>query len=82
MFQLRFGKVNKQICNTNVFEHSGKFYTIAENDLPLQIDIFTLQTLGNWDTCRAWNRPFASHPKVLKYNTSLSPNSLITFLLN
>ncbi|KAK9274380.1 hypothetical protein L1049_019194 [Liquidambar formosana] len=60
---LRFGKVNKFISNTNVFEHSGKFYSIAENHLPQEIDIFTLETLGNWDVNGAWNRPFTSHPK-------------------
>ncbi|KAH7524180.1 hypothetical protein FEM48_Zijuj06G0091800 [Ziziphus jujuba var. spinosa] len=60
---LRFGKVNKYISNTNVFEHSGKFYSIAENHMPQEIDILTLKTLGNWDVCGAWNRPFTSHPK-------------------
>ncbi|KAF3446046.1 hypothetical protein FNV43_RR11224 [Rhamnella rubrinervis] len=60
---LRFGKVNKYISNTNVFEHSGKFYSIAENHIPQEIDILTLKTLGNWDVPGAWNRPFTSHPK-------------------
>ncbi|KAL7166339.1 hypothetical protein ACSBR2_037086 [Camellia fascicularis] len=60
---MRFGKVNKDISNTNVFEHSGKFYTIAENHLPQEIDILTLETLGHWDAKGAWNRPFTSHPK-------------------
>lgn len=63
-FQLRFGKVNKYISNTNVFEHSGKFYSIAENHIPQEIDILTLKTLGNWDAPGGWNRPFTSHPKV------------------
>ncbi|KAB2619291.1 carotenoid 9-10-cleavage dioxygenase-like [Pyrus ussuriensis x Pyrus communis] len=60
---LRFGKVNKYLSNTNVFEHSGKFYSIAENHIPQEIDIITLETLGNWDVSGAWNRPFTSHPK-------------------
>ncbi|CAK9144524.1 unnamed protein product [Ilex paraguariensis] len=60
---LRFGDVNKHISNTNIFEHSGKFYSIAENHVPQEIDIFTLETLGNWDVSGAWNRPFTSHPK-------------------
>ncbi|KAL9400184.1 hypothetical protein Peur_009145 [Populus x canadensis] len=63
--QLRFGKVNKDLSNTNVFEHSGKFYSIAENHLPQEIDIFSLQTLGDWDINGAWHRPFNSHPKVV-----------------
>ncbi|OVA20277.1 Carotenoid oxygenase [Macleaya cordata] len=60
---LRFGKFNKVISNTNVFEHARKFYSIAENYLPQEIDIITLETLDNWDINRAWNRPFTSHPK-------------------
>lgn len=60
---LRFGTVNKLISNTNVFEHGGKFYSIAENHMPQEIDIFTLETLGNWNVDRDWNRPFTSHPK-------------------
>ncbi|KAJ6330163.1 hypothetical protein OIU76_008896 [Salix suchowensis] len=61
---LRFGKVNKDLSNTNVFEHSGKFYSIAENHLPQEIDIFSLQTLGDWDINGAWHRPFTAHPKT------------------
>ncbi|XP_061367388.1 carotenoid 9,10(9',10')-cleavage dioxygenase 1-like [Gastrolobium bilobum] len=60
---LRFGEVNKYISNTNVFEHSGKFYSAAESHIPQEIDIFTLKTLNNWDVSGAWNRPFTSHPK-------------------
>ncbi|WVZ18495.1 hypothetical protein V8G54_005817 [Vigna mungo] len=60
---LRFGKVNKYISNTNVFEHSGKFYSVAENHIPQEIDIFTLKTVRNWNVNGAWDRPFTSHPK-------------------
>ncbi|OWM86606.1 hypothetical protein CDL15_Pgr015641 [Punica granatum] len=60
---LRFGKVNKYISNTNVFEHAGKYYSVAENHIPQEIDISTLGTLGDWDMNGAWNRPFTSHPK-------------------
>ncbi|KAK1289619.1 Carotenoid 9,10(9',10')-cleavage dioxygenase 1 [Acorus calamus] len=60
---LRFGKVNKDICNTNVFEHSGKVYSIAENYLPQEIDIFSLNTHGNWDVNGSWDRCFTAHPK-------------------
>ena len=62
--QLRFGQLNKDYSNTNVFEHSGKFYSVSENHIPQEIDIFTLNTLKYWDVNGAWNRPFASHPKV------------------
>ncbi|XP_030543075.2 carotenoid 9,10(9',10')-cleavage dioxygenase-like [Rhodamnia argentea] len=60
---LRFGKVNKLFSNTNVLEHGGKIYSIAENYLPQEIDIFTLETLGDWNVNGGWNRPFTSHPK-------------------
>ncbi|XP_038699166.1 carotenoid 9,10(9',10')-cleavage dioxygenase 1-like isoform X2 [Tripterygium wilfordii] len=60
---LRFGKVNKDFSNTNVFEHAGKFYSIAENYVPQMIDIFTLETLGDWSIDGSWNRPFTGHPK-------------------
>ncbi|KAL1833222.1 hypothetical protein ACET3Z_002873 [Daucus carota] len=60
---LRFGKVNKYISNTNVFEHAGKYYSIAESDMPQEIDIHTLETFGTWDVNGTWNRPFTSHPK-------------------
>ncbi|XVF35448.1 hypothetical protein REPUB_Repub18cG0146900 [Reevesia pubescens] len=60
---LRFGKPYKNTSNTNVFERSGKLYSSAENDLPQEIDIFTLDCLGNWDVNGAWNRSFTAHPK-------------------
>ncbi|XP_021276899.1 carotenoid 9,10(9',10')-cleavage dioxygenase 1-like [Herrania umbratica] len=60
---LRFGKPYKNTSNTNVFEHSGKFYSAVESDSPQEIDIFTLEALGNWDVSGAWNRPFTAHPK-------------------
>lgn len=52
------------MSNTNVFEHSGKIYSIGENDMPQEIDISTLETLSNWDLSSAWNRGFTTHPKV------------------
>ncbi|XVE84600.1 hypothetical protein DITRI_Ditri17bG0025700 [Diplodiscus trichospermus] len=60
---LRFGEVNKHISNTNVFEHAGNMYSVAENHKPQEIDIITLETLHDWDVNGAWNRPFTSHPK-------------------
>ncbi|KAI4380898.1 hypothetical protein MLD38_007035 [Melastoma candidum] len=59
---LRFGMANKLICNTNVFEHAGMVFSISENQMPQEIDIETLKTLGEW-TDQNWNRPFTSHPK-------------------
>ncbi|PIA42823.1 hypothetical protein AQUCO_02000340v1 [Aquilegia coerulea] len=61
---LRFGKPYKYISNTNIFEHSGKLYSIAENHLPQVIDVNTLETISPvWDVEGAWKRPFTAHPK-------------------
>ncbi|KAK8351699.1 hypothetical protein V6Z12_A05G050200 [Gossypium hirsutum] len=62
---VRFGKPLKNTSNTNVFEHLGKLYSITENDLPQEIDILTLEALGDWDVNGAWNRPFTAHPKLV-----------------
>lgn len=62
---------NEQMSNTNIIEHAGRFYTVAENFLPQEIDITTLKTLGNWDFDGAWIRPFTSHPKVLRKSINL-----------
>ncbi|XP_073129568.1 carotenoid 9,10(9',10')-cleavage dioxygenase 1-like isoform X2 [Henckelia pumila] len=61
---LRYGMPNKIMSNTNIIEHAGKFYSIAENYVPQEIDIKTLETLGEWDVNGAWTRPFTSHPKA------------------
>ncbi|XP_047965722.1 carotenoid 9,10(9',10')-cleavage dioxygenase 1-like [Salvia hispanica] len=68
---LRFGFVNKYVSNTSVFEHSGKLYSAAENHIPQEIDIFTLETGRNWDVNGSWNRPFTSHPKRDPYTGEL-----------
>lgn len=61
---LIFGRENKIMSNTNVFEHGGKLYSVAENYVPQEIDVTSLQTYGNWNpTTGAWSRPFTSHPK-------------------
>ncbi|KAJ8555479.1 hypothetical protein K7X08_012975 [Anisodus acutangulus] len=61
---LRFGVINKYLSNTNVFEHANKYYSIAEDHMPQEIDIHSLQTVGNWNIASgSWNRPFTSHPK-------------------
>ncbi|KAF5933715.1 hypothetical protein HYC85_029886 [Camellia sinensis] len=60
---LRFGDVNKILSNTSVFEHGGKYYSVAENYLAQEIDISSLSTLDDWDLGGAWGRPFTTHPK-------------------
>ncbi|KAJ1289263.1 hypothetical protein BS78_02G150900 [Paspalum vaginatum] len=61
---LRFGKVNKDISNTNVFEHAGRVFAVAENHLPQEICIDSLNTGDTWNISEEWNRPFTAHPKV------------------
>ncbi|XXG48093.1 hypothetical protein AAC387_Pa02g2625 [Persea americana] len=60
---LRFGIVNKEASNTNVFEHAGKVYSVAENHFPYEIDISNLDTRNVWTLSGSWGRPFTSHPK-------------------
>ncbi|XP_027182326.1 carotenoid 9,10(9',10')-cleavage dioxygenase 1-like [Coffea eugenioides] len=71
---LRFGMVDKYLSNTNVFEHSGRFYVTAENHIPQEINIKTLETLGKWDVDGTWTRPFSSHAKKVR-----STGELVTF---
>ncbi|KAF8036083.1 hypothetical protein BT93_C1929 [Corymbia citriodora subsp. variegata] len=61
--QIRFNADTKFICNTSVFEHSGKLYATAENYLPHEIDPRTLGTSGEWDFNGDWDRSCTSHPK-------------------
>ncbi|KAM0864598.1 hypothetical protein ACQ4PT_043824 [Festuca glaucescens] len=61
---LRFGKVNKSISNTNVFEHRGRVYAITESHQPEEICIQNLETGNTWDIQEEWDRPCTSHPKV------------------
>ncbi|KAK2969363.1 hypothetical protein RJ640_023624, partial [Escallonia rubra] len=85
---LRFGIVNKILSNTSIFEHAGKFYSIAENYLAQEINISGLETLGNWDFGGAWGRPFTAHPKVCypqyfrKLNRFLRASILQILVLN
>ncbi|PNT68008.1 carotenoid 9,10(9',10')-cleavage dioxygenase 1 isoform X2 [Brachypodium distachyon] len=62
---LRFGKPFQNYSNTSVFEHSGRVYTIAENNVPQEIDLQNLDTVGRHDFGGDWNTPCTSHPKVV-----------------
>uniref|UniRef100_A0ACD5XR20 Uncharacterized protein n=1 Tax=Avena sativa TaxID=4498 RepID=A0ACD5XR20_AVESA len=61
---LRFGKVNKNISNTNVFEHAGRVFVVAESHEPQEICIRNLETGNTWDIGGEWDRAFTAHPKV------------------
>ncbi|KAL6006139.1 hypothetical protein ACLOJK_040185 [Asimina triloba] len=60
---LRFGKLNLELNNTNVLQHAGKAYSIAENHMPYEINVSSLETGKIWELKDAWDRPFTSHPK-------------------
>ncbi|CAI0388380.1 unnamed protein product [Linum tenue] len=60
---MRFGKVNKDLSNTDVVVHGGKFYAVAETHAAQEFDILTLDAIGEWDINGAWDRPFTAHPK-------------------
>ncbi|XP_059314552.1 carotenoid 9,10(9',10')-cleavage dioxygenase 1-like isoform X1 [Lycium ferocissimum] len=74
---LRYGVLHKYQSNTNVFEHSKKYYSIAENHMPQEINIQTLETLGNWTVNGAWSQPFTAHPKKV-----LGTNELVIMGIN
>ncbi|GFS28859.1 hypothetical protein Acr_00g0004320 [Actinidia rufa] len=48
-----------------------KLYTISENHVPQEIDMFTLNAMQTWDVNGAWDRPFTSHPKMVVDGESL-----------
>lgn len=62
--QLRFRKVMKSMSNTSVFEHAGRVYAASEDDVPHEVDLHNLSTLGSWHLGGEWKLPFTAHPKV------------------
>uniref|UniRef100_A0A0E0IB07 Uncharacterized protein n=1 Tax=Oryza nivara TaxID=4536 RepID=A0A0E0IB07_ORYNI len=63
--QLRFRKVMKSMSNTSVFEHAGRVYAASEDDVPHEVDLHNLSTLGSWHLGGEWKLPFTAHPKVI-----------------
>ncbi|KAJ7544296.1 hypothetical protein O6H91_09G073100 [Diphasiastrum complanatum] len=65
---LRFGKPTKGTCNTTVYHHAGKVFSIVEGTgLPHETDMSdNMRTLGSHDFNGAWDRDrgFTAHPKV------------------
>ncbi|XP_024520615.1 carotenoid 9,10(9',10')-cleavage dioxygenase isoform X2 [Selaginella moellendorffii] len=74
---LRFGKVNGPTCNTHVFKLAGKLYAVAEADIPHEIDLSSLNTLGTLDFSGKWKGPFTSHSKF-----DLEKQELVIFGFN
>uniref|UniRef100_A0A0E0LUB3 Uncharacterized protein n=1 Tax=Oryza punctata TaxID=4537 RepID=A0A0E0LUB3_ORYPU len=62
---LRFQKVMKSMSNTSVFEHAGRVYAASEDDVPHEVDLHSLGTLGSWHLGGEWKLPFTAHPKVI-----------------
>ncbi|KAK1631155.1 hypothetical protein QYE76_005470, partial [Lolium multiflorum] len=62
---LRFGKVFRNMSNTSVFVHAGRVFAAAENDIPNEIDLQSLDTIGSWSISGDWLMPFTAHPKVV-----------------
>ncbi|KAF2919435.1 hypothetical protein DAI22_08g133400 [Oryza sativa Japonica Group] len=62
---LRFRKVMKSMSNTSVFEHAGRVYAASEDDVPHEVDLHNLSTLGSWHLGGEWKLPFTAHPKVI-----------------
>ncbi|KAM0887592.1 hypothetical protein ACQ4PT_028922 [Festuca glaucescens] len=62
---LRFGKMIRNMSNTSVFVHAGRVFAAAENDMPNEIDLQSLDTIGSWSIGGDWHMPFTAHPKVV-----------------
>ncbi|KAJ6745611.1 DIOXYGENASE putative-RELATED [Salix koriyanagi] len=58
-------KRSTKILATPMFSSiQGSSTQFLKITFPQEIDIFSLQTLGDWDINGAWHRPFTAHPKT------------------
>lgn len=62
---LRFGKVMRSMSNTSVFMHAGRVFAAAENDIPHELNLQSLDTIASWSIGGDWILPFTAHPKVV-----------------
>jgi len=62
---LRFGKVFRNTNNTSVFVHASRVFAAADNDIPHEMDLQSLDTMASWSVGGDWILPFTSHPKVV-----------------
>ncbi|KAL3677890.1 hypothetical protein R1sor_020846 [Riccia sorocarpa] len=63
--QLRFGFLTRPTSNTAVWSHSGRVFAAAEGNLPYEIDISDLRTLGKFNCKGAWPLDnFIAHSKI------------------
>jgi carotenoid cleavage dioxygenase-like enzyme len=56
--------VFRNLHNTSVFVHAGRVFAAADNDIPHEMDLQSLDTMASWSVGGDWIRPFTSHPKV------------------
>lgn len=64
-WQARFGFQSKPTCNTSIYVHGGRVFAASENNLPYEINVSDLSTVGVFDFKGAWSMDnFTAHPKV------------------
>ncbi|KAI5002036.1 hypothetical protein ZWY2020_026686 [Hordeum vulgare] len=57
---LRFGKVMRSMSNTSVFMHAGRVFAAAENDIPHELNLQSLDTIASWSIGGDWILPFTA----------------------
>ncbi|OAE33836.1 hypothetical protein AXG93_3559s1020 [Marchantia polymorpha subsp. ruderalis] len=63
--QARFGFQSKPTCNTSIYVHGGRVFAASENNLPYEINVSDLSTVGVFDFKGAWSMDnFTAHPKI------------------
>ncbi|KAG6544250.1 hypothetical protein Mapa_014253 [Marchantia paleacea] len=63
--QVRFGFQSKPTCNTSIYVHGGRVFAASENNLPYEINVSDLSTVGVFSCKGAWSVDnFTAHPKI------------------
>ena len=57
------GSSGKNVANTNVMKHAGKFYALVDSSKPSQISLSSLETVGTDDFGGKLDFNFTAHPK-------------------
>lgn len=52
------------VIRLSVFVHAGRVFAAAENDIPHEMDLQSLDTTARWSIGGEWILPFTAHPKV------------------
>lgn len=57
--------LSRTVANTSPYSHSGKFFALKEDFLPIEMDPNTLETIGPWDFHGKYeSQTFTAHPKT------------------